>query len=150
MLLLEFFIFCFIIGIGLLIIGIINWSQSKNNFLYWHDDDFKLWGSIIATISGVIVVFMSIVAIGIQMEGPAELAKKQETYNALIYKMNSSDCRDEFGLLNTSICNEIQYWNENLAFNKEMQKNIYIGCFYPKIYDQLEFIDLKGIQYKSE
>ena len=143
MLLIGSFIFCIIIGIALIMIGNHNWDSEKYHFLYYNDDEFVFSGVITLVISIIISLVMIIVAIGINSESEATLAKEQQRYEALMYKMNSSDCRDEFGLLNKSICDEIQMWNEKISYNKIMQKNIWVGAFYPNIYDELQLIEFR-------
>lgn len=143
MLLIGFFIFCIIIGIALIMIGQHNWDREKHRFLYYHDDEFGFVGTMILIISIIIVVVMGFVSIGINSSSEATLAEEQQCYEALMYKMNSSDCRDEFGLLNKSICDEIQMWNEKISYNKIMQKNIWVGAFYPNIYDELQLIEFR-------
>lgn len=143
MLLIGFFIFCIIIGVLLIIIGNHNWDSEKYHFLYYNDDEFVFSGIVTLVISIIIVAIMGFASIGIHSESKATLAKEQQRYEALMYKMNSSDCRDEFGLLNKSICDEIQMWNEKISYNKIMQKNIWVGAFYPNIYDELQLIEFK-------
>lgn len=143
MLLIGFFIFCIIVGIALIMIGKHDWRSEKHHFLYYHDDDFVFSGMITLVTSIIIVALMGFVSIGINSESEATLAKEQQRYEALMYKINSSDCRDEFGLLNKSICDEIQMWNEKISYNKIMQKNILVGAFYPNIYDELQLIELR-------
>lgn len=37
---------------------------------------------------------------------------------------------------------EIREWNEDLAYRKAIQRNFWVGIYYPNIYDNLEFIPL--------
>jgi hypothetical protein len=86
----------------------------------------------------LIVSLFSLSLTNVQANG--DKAKMQQTYDALVYKMNSYDVRDEFGIMNKSIVDEIQFWNENLAFNKNMEHNFWIGPYVPDIYDDFEYI----------
>lgn len=74
----------------------------------------------------------------------SEVAKYQQKYNAIVYKMESEACRDEFGLLSKEVIDEAQAWNETLARDKALQDNFWIGNLIPHIYDQFEFIDLNS------
>lgn len=74
---------------------------------------------------------------------PGEVAKYRQTYKGLQYKLTSEKCRDQFGLLNKEIVDEIQEWNEELALNKAYQHNFWIGVFVPNVYDEFEFIEYK-------
>ena len=142
MLVLGIFMILLVVGIVLIVLGHKNWNSNKHKFLYYHDDDLTLTGWCLSVIFGIVVFIMIFFAIGFNTEGEATLAKDKQRYEALIYKMNSEDCKDEFGLLNKSICDEIQIWNEYVSYNKVMQDNKYIGIFYPDIYDELELINL--------
>ena len=81
-------------------------------------------------------IMANISAIGAQ-------AKLVETQTALEYKIKSSDARDKFGLLNKSIIDDVQRYNEYIAYNKALQKDIWIGIFIPNIYDDFYIIDYK-------
>lgn len=35
---------------------------------------------------------------------------------------------------------EIREWNGDLAYCKEIQRNFWVGIYYPNVYDNLEFI----------
>lgn len=67
--------------------------------------------------------------------------KSKERYNAIIYKVESGACRDEFGLLNKKVIDEIQDWNESVTYNKNIQEDFWVGIFIPNVYDQFEIID---------
>lgn len=142
MLVFGIFIILLVVGIVLIVLGNKCWDRDKHHFLHYHDDDLTFWGWCISVISGIIILIVLVFVIGINSESEAILAQDQQRYEALIYKMNSEDCRDEFGLLNKSICDEIQLWNEYISYNKIMQKNMLVGIFYPNIYDELELINL--------
>ena len=49
------------------------------------------------------------------------------------------------------LVSEIQYWNSDLAYRKTIQRDFWVGIYYPNVYDQFEFIKLnKGVDYKVE
>lgn len=104
--------------------------------------------SILAMITGCIFVIMMIILplnyIGVN----AEVEKNKEIYNAITYKIESGVCRDEFGLLNKEVVDEIQTWNTELKYKQNIQDDFWLGIFYPNIYDQFECIDYSN--YKRE
>ena len=38
---------------------------------------------------------------------------------------------------------DIQEWNEDLAYHRKAQDDFWVGIFHPNVYDQFEFIELK-------
>ena len=38
--------------------------------------------------------------------------------------------------------NQIQDWNTDLAYRKTIQRNFWVGIYYPNVYDEFEFINL--------
>ena len=133
-----------IIGIGLIVIGCIDWDYEKNklfDFLYDNDDTLKSIGGITTFISGFIMIIMITILCCMYIDIDARVEQSKETFDAITYKMESGACRDEFGLLNKEVIDEIQSWNESIIYNQKMQNDFWVGVFYPNIYDQFETID---------
>ena len=139
-----------IIGIALIIIGNIEWYNPLHEpkagiklkkFLYYNNGLFKCYGWITTLISGFIMLIMIVCITSVYIQANARVEKLKETYNALTYKVESDACRDEFGLLNKEIIDEIQEWNEDITYSKNIQRNFWIGIFIPNVYDQFETID---------
>lgn len=87
------------------------------------------------------MLIMIVCITSVYIQANARVEKLKETYNALTYKVESDACRDEFGLLNKEIIDEIQEWNEDITYSKNIQRNFWIGIFIPNVYDQFETID---------
>ena len=133
-----------IIGIGLIMIGCIDWDYKKNkffNFLYYNDDTLKFIGGIATFISGFIMIIMITILCCMYIDIDARVERSKETFDAITYKVESGACRDEFGLLNKEVIDEIQSWNESIIYNQKMQNDFWVGVFYPNVYDQFETID---------
>ena len=133
-----------IIGIGLIVIGCIDWDYKKNklfDFLYGNDDTLKFIGGITTFISGFIMVIMITILCCMYIGIDARVEQSKETFDAITYKVESGACRDEFGLLNKEVIDEIQSWNESIIYNQKMQNDFWVGVFYPNVYDQFETID---------
>lgn len=97
------------------------------------------WSIIICTIMALIICSIVMIVNYIQVD--SFIATNTEIYNSLIYKMESTTCRDEFGFLNKEVIDEVANWNKDLQRGKAIQNNPWIGCFYPDVYDQFELID---------
>ena len=104
-------------------------------------DAFMYTGAVIFIGSAFSALIMLIIISSNQIGNRALLEKNQEKYNALIYKAEINSYRDEFSLLNKEVIDEIQEWNEDLAFKKSNQRDFWIGIFIPNIYDDFEKID---------
>ena len=46
-------------------------------------------------------------------------------------------------LVNVNLMEDIEEWNTDLAYHKQIQRNFWVGIFYPNIYDDFEFIELR-------
>lgn len=135
-----------IVGIGLVIIGEMEWFDARNEnklrkFLYQNHYTIKSSGWVTAIISGIIIVIMIIVFACAYIGVNAQVESNKERYNAITYKVESGACRDEFGLLNKEVIDEIQDWNEDVIYYKNIQKDFWVGIFVPNVYDQFETID---------
>ena len=133
-----------IIGIGLIVAGCINWNYKKNklfNFLYDNDEILKLIGGIITFISGFVIAIMLVVLPCMYIGIDARVEQLKENYKAITYKVESGACRDEFGLLNKEVIDEIQSWNKSVIYNRKMQNDFWVGIFYPDVFDEFETID---------
>ena len=133
-----------IIGIGLIVLGCIDWDFEKNklfDFLYDNDDILGFIGGITTFISGFIMIIMITILCCMYIGIDARVEQSKETFDAITYKVESGACPDEFGLLNKKVIDEIQSWNERVIYNQKMQNDFWVGVFYPNVYDQFETID---------
>lgn len=140
------FVIILMVGIGLIVVGNMNWYSKKENsklanFIYYNDEEFKVGGVIISLISGLIVVIMICCIADAHIGIDAKVEQSKERYEAITYKVESGACRDEFGLLNKEVIDEIQNWNEDVVYGQKIQNNFWTGIFHPNIYDQFETID---------
>lgn len=110
--------------------------------------EFKLLGEFIATLSGFAVIVSLLLIIVEYTTMDSYLEKKREQYKAITYKIESYACRDEFGLLNKEIIDEIQEWNENVVFDQSIQDNFWVGIYFPNVFDEFETIDYESFEKK--
>ena len=133
-----------LIGIVLCLLGYRDWDPNKNglsDFMYYHDDAVAYTGCAIIQIAGILLAIEIACIFCNYVGADAKVEQHQEKYNAISYKVESGVCRDEFGLLNKEVVDEIQEWNEDIVYHKAIQRDFWIGVFYPNIYDEFETID---------
>lgn len=140
------FVIILAVGICLIVVGNMSWDSKKENsklakFLYYNDEKFKTSGVIISLISGLIVAIMICCIMDTHLGIDAKVEQSKERYEAITYKVESGACRDEFGLLNKEVIDEIQNWNEDVVYEQKIQNNFWTGIFHPNVYDQFETID---------
>ena len=104
-------------------------------------------GVVFAIFSGLAGLIMLICVICSHSNAEARLEKNREIYDALVYKMESTSCRDEFGFLSKEVIDEVQEWNKDVRFYQSAQYDFWVGIFYPNVYDEFETIDYES--YKS-
>ena len=134
------FLVALIIGVILIIVGNVSWDSKKHPFLWNNDCDIESVGKVVAVISGIIVAIMIFILCGQYMSVDAYLEKNRETYKALTYKIENNSCRDEFGLLSKELIDEVQEWNQDVRYYQKIQRNFWVGIFYPNVYDEFETI----------
>lgn len=135
----------FWIFVILIFIGVIGAIWANNQYIE------SLWtiGLLVSVISGIIAAIMLFAIIGAHCTADAQVDLWREQYKALTYKLESGACRDDFGLMNKEIIDEIQRWNEDVAYNKRIQRDFWIGIFYPNVFDEFETIDYEKYMGKE-
>lgn len=124
------------IVIGFIVIGVL---------LMLFSIEFDQLGSVITALSVFILLFMLILVGVNHMTIDADKSKMEQEYKALMYKVQSVDMRDELNINTIEVINEVQEWNENLAYYQKLQKDKWLGVFVPNIYDDFEFIEYNSI-----
>lgn len=92
---------------------------------------------------GFIVICM-VITICIEHIGvEADIERYYSRYEMLKtqYENNFYDNDNDIGKY--ELVSKIQDWNEDLAYNKKIQRDLWLGIFHPNIYDQFDFIELK-------
>ena len=125
----------------LFVVGIILYKVFEFEFL----GDF---GYFISIISGLAVIISLFIIIGEYTTMDSYLEKTREQYKAITYKIESDSCRDEFGLLNKEVIDEIQEWNKDVRFYQNIQDNFWLGIYYPNVFDEFGTIDYESFEKK--
>lgn len=126
-----FFIFVAIFVIGILaVIFTDKWSDSH----------------IIAI--GILVVGIFLLAINTvilatnYIDTDASVAGWEKQYESLTYQLENNLYDNDNDIGKKELMDEIREWNEDLAYHKEIQRNFWVGIYYPNVYDNFEFIPL--------
>lgn len=138
----------FLLFIGVIILGIV--IKILDNILYnktrWWDfeDWLQFFGNIIIVIGIVAVIISSIIFVEENyFDGPAQKAMYEQRYEALTYQLENDLYDNDNDLGKKELYNEIRIWNEEIAYCKAKQYNIWTGMFYANIYDDIKFIEYK-------
>lgn len=76
--------------------------------------------------------------------GPdAKIAKYQARYDSLVYQYENDIYDNDNDLGKRDLMEDIEEWNTDLAYHKRIQRNFWVGIFYPNIYDYFDFIELR-------
>ena len=110
--------------------------------------EFELLGELATDISGFAILISLFLIIGEYITTDSYLEKTREQYKAITYKIESDACRDEFGLLNKEVIDEIQEWNKDVRFYQNIQDNFWLGIYYPNVFDEFETIDYESFEKK--
>ena len=73
----------------------------------------------------------------------AYIAENQMRYEMLVYQYENDIYDNDNDLGKRDLMEDIQEWNEDLAYYREAQDDFWVGIFHPNVYDQFEFIELK-------
>lgn len=124
----------FWIFLAAFIIGII-WSINVD---IW-DDSIPIIFSILCGIATM--VMLTIICVH-TIPAQGEVKSSQARYESLVYQYENNLYDNDNDIGKKELMSEIQDWNEDLAFGKEMQHNFWIGIFIPNIFDEFEPINL--------
>lgn len=70
------------------------------------------------------------------------IVKNQVRYDSLMYQYENCLYDNDNDVGKKELMSEIQSWNEDLAWYKAIQRNLWIGIYIPNVYDQFDFIEL--------
>ena len=98
---------------------------------------------VIALISFIVSIIMLIVIIVNNTNVDAYVAENQMRYEMLVYQYEHDIYNNDNDLGKRDLMEDIQEWNEDLAYRRKAQDDFWVGIFYPNVHDQFEFIELK-------
>lgn len=98
---------------------------------------------VIAIFGFIVAIIMLMVIIVENTNVDAYIAENQMRYDMLVYQYENDIYDNDNDLGKRDLMEDIQEWNEDLAYYREAQDDFWVGIFYPNVYDQFEFIKLK-------
>lgn len=98
---------------------------------------------VIAIVGFIVAIIMLMVIILENTNVDAYIAENQMRYDMLVYQYENDIYDNDNDLGKRDLMEDIQEWNEDLAYYREAQDDFWVGIFHPNVYDQFEFIELK-------
>lgn len=131
----------FFIALGVLIIGIVLLVLREHYvFRSVALENTGITFTVLGAFAVIIcLVFLSVCYFGIN----GRVALNNQRYEILTYQYENNLYDNDNDLGKKELINQIQEWNEDLAWYKANQKDLWIGIFIPNVFDQFEFIDLE-------
>lgn len=105
--------------------------------------DYSVPFLVIAFISLIVSIVMLVVIIVKNTNVDAYVAENQMRYEMLVYQYENDIYDNDNDLGKRDLMEDIQEWNEDLAYYREAQDDFWVGIFHPNVYNQFEFIELK-------
>ena len=109
-------------------------------FTYWEYDELSFTSGVLGVIAALAVIIMSVFAIAVHVGAQGYAAACHERYESLVYQAEAEMYNNDNEIGKKELMNQIQSWNEDLAVGKARQRDLWVGVFYPNIYDKFEFI----------
>lgn len=93
--------------------------------------------------ASILALSISMVILGFNYIGlDAYNAIWEKQYESLTYQLDNCLYDNDNDIGKKELMNQIQDWNTDLAYRKTIQRNFWVGIYYPNVYDEFEFINL--------
>lgn len=135
-----FFIFVAILVAGIVFNKLSDWSKLN----YELRNNYEMIG-IFGIALGIVVVGVSTAILLIaHIPAQANLESYEVERASLVYQYENNLYDNDNDIGKKELMSEIQKYNESLVSHKSLQRNFWVGIYYPNIYDELELIDISS------
>lgn len=70
------------------------------------------------------------------------IARSYAKYDSLVYQLENDIYDNDNDIGRRELMVDIEEWNNDLAYYRDVQDDFRIGIFYPNVFDKFEFIEL--------
>lgn len=130
----------FVILFALSVIGGCIFKYKIHN---WHYDDYECACWSISIVTGVIVTVMLFIMSLQYLTVPGQIAVQKATYESLSYQVESNMYDNDNDIGKKELMDQVTEYNVDVQKHKALQRNFWVGIFYPDIWDQFETIPLE-------
>lgn len=109
----------------------------------WSIKDFWSFGATLLLAFGLMLNIISCFVFAYwNFDADARIVKYQARYDMLVYQYENDIYNNDNDLGKRDLIIDIQKWNEDLSYYRNLQDDLWVGIYIPNIYDQFEFISL--------
>ena len=102
----------------------------------------RLLATIAVALTFIALLISTIGLASVYISADASVAKWETQYESLTYQLENNLYDNDNDIGKKELMDEIHEWNGNLAYCKKIQRNFWVGIYYPNVYDNFEFIPL--------
>ena len=132
----------FLILLAISVFFLVLYYKKWDNYPY-NKDWIEVVLMFVSVASALVVLIMSIFVIIANVGVEGKIASNEQRYESLVYQVENEVYENDNDLGKYDLYNQVREWNEDLAEGKAMQNDFWFGIFYPDIFDEFEFIELK-------
>lgn len=115
---------------------------------YWYNNKYpscKRWIEVLYCVlnfAGLVGVAASVIIMAANYTGEqAKVNGKKEIYNSLTYQYENAVFDDDDDVVGRKeLYNQIAEYNSDVKYYQTLQRDFWLGIYFPNVYDQLELI----------
>lgn len=131
-----FWLFVIVMVVGIFLIILDAHFLYKNNWAFDMGATMTIIG-FSAVLASIVIIFFSHIGLDAKVE------KHNARYESLVYQYENDIYENDNDIGKKELMDDIQEWNEDVSYYKELQYDFWLGIYCPNIYDQFEKIELK-------